>query len=121
MMSEEQELENGPWGSEEVACLNCGHEFVAVHPMAKLLECSQCGFMNHSESSYPSPVHFIISRINDQTFLKPSRPINRMEAMGLVSEALGMLQNSTVPLISPKECSLNIVVSYFPEEVDARS
>ena len=104
------------WVTEEVCCLNCGHQWVAVHPDAKLLECSSCGFMNNSNRHSPPPFHMVISRVNDATYLKPSRPISRVHLIGFLTEAIGMLTSSDRVIMRPQDCSLNIVVSHFGEE-----
>lgn len=103
------------WITEEISCLNCGHQWVAVHPDSKLLECSSCGFRTHSERHSPPPFHFVVSRVNDATYIKPSRAMSRLEIMGLLTEAIGMLQASDKANCTPQDCRLNIVVNYFGE------
>lgn len=41
----------GPWVSEESACVFCGHEWVAVHPFASHLECPNCLHFTESTAS----------------------------------------------------------------------
>lgn len=112
----EQLPEEKKWISEEAICLNCGHRWAAVHQGSEFLECSECSFLNHSQGSYPKPLHIIISKIDDQIFLKPSRPIKRADATGLVADALGMLQNASAAILDPKDSPINIAISYFPED-----
>ena len=104
------------WITEEACCLNCGHQWVAVHPDAKLLECSSCGFMNYSENHFPPPIHIVISVVDRNLYIKPSRPIGRIRLAGVLSEALGLIQSANYGILRPQDCPINIVISHFGEE-----
>lgn len=100
---------DGEHFSGEVVCRSCGHEWVAIAPVSASgvipLECPNCGHLNQIAVPTP-PLHFVVSHFNQATWLKPSRPVRRQEAIALLSEALFMLNSSDAAVLLPEDCTL---------------
>ena len=67
------------------------------------------------------PLHLIVSHFNGATWVKPSRPCSRHRAMGLLSDALYMMQASDCRTLDPAECPLRAFLTVdqdqtIPEE-----
>lgn len=65
-----------------------------------------------------APIHLVISRINGNVWIKPSRSVNRQQLLGLVMDAVFMLQSSTVRNISPEDCRLRVMLTVDEEQPD---
>lgn len=70
------------------------------------------------DSSENAPIHLVISRINGNVWLKPSRTVNRQQLLGMVMDAVFMLQSSTVRNISPEDCRLRVMLTVDEEQPD---
>ena len=62
--------------------------------------------MSNNES-----VHLVVSYFNGATWVKPSRKISRIYLIGLLTEAIGMMQSASCEEIDPENCQLPIFVA----------
>ncbi len=57
------------------------------------------------------PLHIIVSRMSDATYLKVSRECDRVYMAGLLAEALAMVTASETPTVKPEDCRLDVVIT----------
>ena len=62
--------------------------------------------MSNNES-----VHLVVSYFNGATWIKPSRKASRIYLIGLLAEAIGMMQRASCEEIDPDDCKLPIFVA----------
>ncbi len=103
------------WRAEHAVCQHCKHQWAAVCPAdTESLECPSCGgytaIAEMSDILNP-PVHLVISRFDDATYLKVSRQCDRLYLAGLLSEALFMVNSSGCSVVKPGDCQLNVILS----------
>ena len=62
-------------------------------------------------SAENNSIHLVISRMHDRVWIKPSRPVNRHCLIGMVSDALYMLQAAECKTINPDDCKLRVILA----------
>jgi hypothetical protein len=55
-------------------------------------------------------VHLVVSYFNGATWVKPNRKIPRIYLIGLLTEAIGMMQSASAEYIDPNDCKLPVFV-----------
>lgn len=103
------------WRAEPAACQHCNHRWAAVFPAeAESLECPSCGGYTAVEEMSDilnPPIHLVISRFDNATYLKVSRQCDRLYLAGLLSEALAMVTSSGCAVVKPEDCQLSVILS----------
>lgn len=63
-------------------------------------------------------VHIIVSSLRGGVWVKPSREINRHQLIGLLIDAIGMMQASTANVVKPEDCQLRAFLTVDDEQPD---
>lgn len=103
------------FGVQMAVCQHCQHQWVAAFPMeADSLECPSCGgytAIAEMADILNPPLHLVISRFSNATYLKVSRECDRIYLAGLLSEALHMVNSSGVSVARPEDCQLKVILT----------
>lgn len=103
------------WRAEHAVCQHCGHQWAAVCPAeTESLECPSCGgytAISEMDDLLNPPLHLVISRFGNATYLKVSRQCDRLYLAGLLSEALAMVTSSSSSKVKPEDCQLSVILS----------
>lgn len=103
------------WRAEHAICQHCKHQWAAVCPAeTESLECPECGgytAIAEMDQLLNPPIHLVISRFNNATYLKVSRQCDRLYLAGLLAEALAMVTSSGCATVKPEDCQLSVILS----------
>jgi hypothetical protein len=64
------------------------------------------GFMMSDDN-----IHLVVSHFNKATWVKPSRKVSRIYLIGLLTEAIGMMQSASCQEIDPEDCKLPVFIA----------
>ncbi|MBD3882164.1 hypothetical protein IFO70_10375 [Phormidium tenue FACHB-886] len=108
-------MNEGQWRAEHAICQHCNHRWAAVCPEeAESLECPDChgytAIADMKELLNP-PLHLVISRFGNATYLKVSKQCDRLYLAGLLAEALAMVTASGCSVVKPEDCQLRVILS----------
>lgn len=107
--------------TQQAICQHCNRKWIAVFECdTESLECPEChGCTAVSEMAQllNPPLHLVISRYEDGTYMKISRECDRIYLAGLLSEALHMVNASSVSIVKPEDCQLRVILSVEKPEV----
>lgn len=67
-------------------------------------------------SEEDQPIHLVICSIKGAIYIKPSRAVNRQRMMGIMLDALGMMQDSNCKTITPEDCRLRVLLTVDDEQ-----
>ena len=65
-----------------------------------------------------APLHLVISSMRGTVWIKPSRPCNRIMLLGMMMDAVFMLQTSTAQTVRPEDCRLRVLLTVDDEQDD---
>ncbi len=69
-------------------------------------------------SEEDAPIHLVISCMRGAIWIKPSRPVNRQRLMGVLMDAVHMLQASSIKTISPDDCGLRVMLTVDEDQME---
>lgn len=105
----------GRWRATDSICQHCNHRRAAVSPEeTESLECPKCGgytAIADMDDLLNPPLHLVVSRFRDGTWLKVSRECDRIYLAGLLSDVLYMINSSECGTVKPSDCELRVILS----------
>lgn len=61
-------------------------------------------------------LHLVVSDFKDGIWIKPSRPCNRHRVIGMLMDAIAILQDDFGRTVYPEDCPLRVVMTFDEDQ-----